>query len=179
MACRSDFILRCWTAHIWACFPVANPPNAAALPLLQALLAADLRKMTVLSRKSSPPHVAMATRSTARRKSRDPNGQNEVDSMLQKENDHRSAAEKLAQAFQNPPSRPFGQHLRRDLEEYEVVFSASCCSATNFVRTPQRALDARSPTTLLKFSPKAPTSLFHPSDRCNSPFSARQISRCR
>ena len=23
---------------------------------------------------------------------------------------------------QNPPSRPFGQHLRRDLEEYEVVF---------------------------------------------------------
>jgi hypothetical protein len=62
-------------------------------PLLQALLAADLRKMTVLSRKSSPLHIAMATRSTARRKSRDPNRQKRGRFDAAKENDHRYAAE--------------------------------------------------------------------------------------
>jgi hypothetical protein len=41
----------------------------------------------------------------------------------------------LPQPFQNPPIRPLGQHLRRDLEEYQVVFLPHDVSATNFVRT--------------------------------------------
>jgi hypothetical protein len=71
-------------------------------PLLQAPLAADLRPMTVLSRKPSPLHVAIARRSTAQQKSRDPNRQNRGRFDAAKEKDHRSAAEKLAPAVSEP-----------------------------------------------------------------------------
>jgi hypothetical protein len=57
--------------------------------------------MTVLSRKSSPLHVAIAS-STAQQKSRDRNRQNRGRFDAAKEKDHRSAAEKLAPTVSEP-----------------------------------------------------------------------------
>ena len=65
-------------------------------------LAADLRAMTVLSRKSSPLHAAIAPRSTARQKSRHPRQQNRGRFDAAKEDDHCSGAEKLAPAVSEP-----------------------------------------------------------------------------
>jgi hypothetical protein len=58
--------------------------------------------MTMLSRKSSPLHVAIAPRSTAQQKSRAPNRQNQGRFDAAKEKDHRSAAEKLAPTVSEP-----------------------------------------------------------------------------
>jgi hypothetical protein len=58
--------------------------------------------MTVLSRKSSPLHVAIEMRSTAQQKLRDSNRQNRGRFDAAKEKDHHSAAEKLAPAVSEP-----------------------------------------------------------------------------
>jgi hypothetical protein len=65
--------------------------------MLQAPLAADLRPMTVLSRKSSPHHVAIAPRSTARQKSRHPHRQNQGRFDAAKEEGHPAAMAGVAE----------------------------------------------------------------------------------
>ena len=87
-----------------------------APPLLQA-------PMTVLSRKSSPLHVAITSRSTAPQETRDPSRQNRGRFDAAKNKDHRSAAENLAPAVPEPAYQTaWSTTCGRDLEEYEVVF---------------------------------------------------------